>query len=145
MRRFASFLLALLLLVPLVQGCAPKGYTHANTNRIFRSVEGVVLEAREVTIKGGEEGATLGGIVGLIIGSQFGKGKGSVAAALGGGLLGSLLGAQASTRGQQLTIRLQDGSTITTVIKVDERHYFRSGDRVRLVLDGNKIVEIELR
>ncbi|MRJ02103.1 MAG: glycine zipper 2TM domain-containing protein [Epsilonproteobacteria bacterium] len=142
--RTSLYLIFTLLLI-FFSGCASRGYTFSDTNRIYETRYGTVLEAQRVTIKAGEGGAAVGGIIGLIIGSQFGKGKGNVAAAVGGGLLGSLLGANTATEGQQLRIRLEDGRVITTVIKTDRTHYFRAGDRVKLILDGNKIIDIVLQ
>ena len=137
-------LFALLLVTLFFAGCANRGYTLDNANRIYTTKYGRVIAVQDVTIKAGATGSAVGGVIGLIIGSQIGEGKGNVAATLGGGLLGSILGAQVDTPGQQLDIELDDGRTITTVIKTDSKHFFRPGDRVRLVLDGNKIVRIDL-
>ncbi len=140
MKKIFTLLLVSLFFV----GCANRGYTLDNANRIYTTKFGRVIAVQNVTIKAGSSGSAIGGIIGLIVGSQIGEGKGNVAATLGGGLLGSLLGAQVDTPGQQLDIELDNGQTITTVIKTDSKHLFRPGDRVRLVLDGNKIVRIDL-
>ena len=137
-------ILSILTLILLFAGCADKGYTLDETDRIYTTKTGVVVEVKDVTIEAGSAGSAVGGIVGLIIGTQVGEGKGNVAATLAGGLLGSLLGAKAALPGQQLVIELDDGSRITTVIKTSKERYFRPGDRVRLILDGRKIVNIEL-
>jgi outer membrane lipoprotein SlyB len=136
-------ILSIIVLILFFAGCADKGYTLDETERIYTTVPGVVVEVKGVTIEAGSSGSAVGGIVGFIIGTQVGKGKGNVAATLAGGLLGSLLGAKAALPGQQLVIELDDGSRITTVIKTSKDRYFRPGDRVRLVLDGRKIVNIE--
>lgn len=135
--------IAMLMGVLFFAGCADKGITLDDTNKIYTTRTGKVIEVRDVTIKAGSQGSMIGGIVGLIIGTQIGEGKGNVAATLGGGLIGSLLGAEAQTSGQQLVIELDDGSRITTIIKSSKERYFHKGDRVRLILDGRKIVEIE--
>ncbi len=131
-----------LLLVTFFVGCANRGYTLDNADRIYQTRYGEIIAAKNVQIEAGSTGSVIGGIVGLIIGSQIGEGRGNTAATLGGGLIGSLLGAKVPTPGQQLDIRLDDGSTITTVIKA-EKNSFYPGERVRLILDGNKIVRIE--
>ena len=132
----------ILLMVTFFVGCANKGYTLDNANRIYQTRYGQIIAAQNIQIEAGSTGSVIGGIVGLIVGSQIGEGRGNTVATLGGGLIGSILGSKVPTPGQQLDIRLEDGSTITTVIKVDSNS-FQVGQRVRLILDGNKIVRIE--
>jgi len=139
MRKFVPLFVLLLFF----WGCSHKGYTLDEANRIYVTKTGKVIAVKDITIEAGSQGSVIGGIVGLIIGTQIGKGRGNTAATLGGGLIGSLLGAKVSMPGQQLQIELDDGRIITTVIRVDKSSYFRVGDRVRLVLDGKRIVHIE--
>ena len=131
-----------LVFVFFFAGCANRGYTLDNANEIFQTRYGQIIAAKNVQIEAGSTGSMIGGVVGLIIGTQIGEGRGNAAATLGGGLIGSILGSKVPTPGQQLDIRFDDGSTITTVIKTD-RNTFHPGERVRLILDGNKIVRIE--
>ena len=134
-------ILALLVLTFFI-GCADRGYTLDNANKIYQIRYGQIISAKNVQIEAGSAGSVIGGIVGLIIGSQIGEGKGNAAATLGGGLVGSILGAKVPTSGQQLDIRLDDGSIVTTIIRADGRSFY-PGERVRLVLDKEKILRIE--
>ena len=81
---------------------------------------GVVESVRAVKRKGEGSGvgAVAGGVLGAAVGNQFGKGNGrsamTVLGAVGGGLAGHEVEKQVkSTTVQQVTVRMDDGSTRT--------------------------------
>ncbi|WP_200762975.1 glycine zipper 2TM domain-containing protein [Nitrosophilus alvini] len=138
-------ILAAALSMAFFTGCAQKGYTQADVGEIQIVYKGTVTSTRTVSVKDSGEGMILGAIVGGILGHQIGEGKGkdvaTVAGAVAGGVVGSKL---AEDTGQEVTISLENGQTVTTVIKVDKNnpYWLRPGDRVAVYVKGNKIVRV---
>lgn len=96
------------------------------------------IESMQVTHEGGSGpinvGSVVGGIAGAVIGYQFGGGVGKGLATAGGALGGALVG-NAIQKSQdrdryQITVRLDNGGTLT-VSEVDQGE-LRVGDRVRV-------------
>ncbi len=106
---------------------------------------GRVISIRSVMIEGEHEAGTLiGGLAGGIMGSTLGQGRASnTAGALGGALLGSAIGSHieqgvSSRRGIEITVRLDNGNTVSVVQQVNPREAFYEGDRVRVLSNGSQ-------
>jgi len=113
----------------------------ANTNQILSYETGTVTGVRYVVIKDNGSGTMIGAITGTVLGSMFGNGKGNVLTTLGGGLLGAYVGTELDkANAEELYIKLDNGKNIVVIAKgVD----IRRGDRVRIVLNGNRVVRVE--
>ena len=132
-------------LIFLFWGCAQSRYTQIDVGQIEVMYKGTVTSAKTVNISDSGEGAILGAIVGGILGHQIGKGKGKDLATVAGAVGGAVVGNQLNKNiGQELIIDLDNGKTIKTVIRIDNKnhYFFRSSDRVIVYLKGNKIVKI---
>ena len=131
-------------------GCAQQslmGDTYsANEARQTQNVSyGVVESVRPVVISSSEGtnavGTGAGAIVGGIAGSTIGGGKGSsimaVLGAVAGGIAGNHVADSAGKRqGQELTIRMDSGRTISVVQGVENGNFYGQGDRVRILSNG---------
>jgi len=112
-----------------------------DVNRMYTYITGVVQSARNVTIKDDGSGMMAGALTGAVLGSLFGKGKGNTVTTLLGGLGGAYAGAQIDkANGEELHIKLDDGRNIVAIIKGVN---IQPGDRVRVVVDGNRIIRVE--
>lgn len=99
---------------------------------------GVIESTREITTKGEGSGvgAVGGAVVGGLIGNQVGSGRGNTAAtaigAVGGAVAGHVIEKQVkSTKSQEFTVRLEDGSS--RVFNDAGASAWRTGDRVKIV------------
>ncbi len=113
----------------------------ANTNQVLSYEKGIVTDVRMVVIKDNGSGTMIGVIAGTVLGSLLGNGKGNVLTTLGGGLAGAYVGTELDkANAEELFIKLDSGKNIVVVAKgVD----IRKGDRVRIVLDGSRVVRVE--
>jgi outer membrane lipoprotein SlyB len=136
--------LAIILLSSLIlAACANTAgdvYTRDQAMREMNVQYGVIESVREVTLAGSQSGvgAVAGGAVGGIAGSSVGHNRdsaiGAVVGAVAGGLAGNALeklGTQ--EKGQEITVRLENGRLISVVQAGEEK--FQAGERVR-VLSG---------
>lgn len=101
---------------------------------------GVVLEVKEVTVKGEGTGlgAVAGGVTGALVGSQIGSGRGKVVAEVAGAAGGAYAGHQIekhvrSHKRYDVSVRMDDGSTKT--VSYETQPAWRGGDKVRVVND----------
>ncbi|NEX92223.1 hypothetical protein [Caulobacter sp. 17J65-9] len=106
---------------------------------------GEIESVRPVNIRPGQThlGAITGGALGAIGGSQIGGGTaanvaGGVGGAAAGAMVGSALQGSQSTAGLELTVKLDDGSTIA-VVQPGTPNDFRIGDRVRVTGQGENV------
>jgi outer membrane lipoprotein SlyB len=139
------------LAVSALAGCAtndgPQDY-RAGDERVVQSVTyGTVESVRAVRLSKDEApvGTIAGAALGGLLGSEIGHGAGSVAGALvgavGGGYAGNAIESGASEhQGEEIVVRLDNGSTIAVVQGAGGG--IRSGDRVR-VLNGGRGARIE--
>jgi outer membrane lipoprotein SlyB len=115
----------------------------SGTNQPYSYITGVVTFARPAVIKDENEmGTWLGGAIGYILGSLFGRGKGNTLATVGGTLGGALIGHEIDKgNGQEIGVRLADGSEIVIVVKTNE--VFQPGDMIRIIKSGDRIIRVE--
>lgn len=129
-------------------GCAARsGYTQHNVGEVQVVYHGTVVAERVVEIGDEGTGTVLGAIAGGVLGSQVGKGSGKTAATIGGAVVGGAVGHEvAKSTGQELTISLENGQTITTVMRLDKNNpfYFRKGDRVSVYMTSGRVTQIRL-
>lgn len=140
-----------LVVVGFAVACA--GCTLPSSRRIVRSSQanilqrvdtGVVTSVREVNIEGtkGQIGMYGGGLIGGAAASGIGRGVGAALATAGGAVGGAVLGqsveeAATRKRAQEISIRLDDGSSVVVTQEVSGG-LFQDGDRVRLLLGGGE-------
>ena len=139
--------LTLILTGLLLAGCtlpsSRRVVPAGQANVLQRSDLGVVTSVREVNIEGRRTGlGTLGGgMVGAAAGSG-GRGVGGAlvqaSAAVAGAVAGQALEEAATRqRAQEITVRLEDGSTVT-VVQEASTGLFMDGDRVRVLHGGGQ-------
>ncbi len=130
------------LFAALLAGCATGSYetvpnSAASTTQSLD--QGTVVATRTVKIEGQSSNLGLygGGIVGSAVGSTIGRGDGSVLASAGGAVAGAVVGkkmekALSAKLAQELTIEMDDGSTVVVVQELKDPS-FKSGDRVSVL------------
>lgn len=113
----------------------------SNLNKIYTYKNGVVTKVRGVVIRDDGSGTMIGAATGVVLGSLIGEGKGNALATLAGGLSGFYVGKElGKANGKELYIKLDDGREVVIIVKgVD----INVGDRVRVVMDGNKIIRVD--
>ena len=112
-----------------------------DVNQMYSYKTGVVTSVKKVIIKDDGSGTVTGAITGTVLGSLFGNGKGNVLTTLLGGLSGAYAGYQLDkANGEELYIKLDDGRNIVAVVKGIN---INPGDKVRVVVDGNRIIRVE--
>ena len=110
-------------------------------NVVYTYETGVVKSVKKVVIKDDGSGVMTGMMTGTVLGGLFGNGKGNILGTLIGGLTGAYVGYQDDkANGEELYIKLDDGREIVTIVKGIN---IQAGDRVRIVLNGNRIVRVE--
>lgn len=141
--------IAILAAALALGGCAQQSltgqtYSRAEARQVQQVEYAVVKSVTPVVIQGRTDGAVgtgAGAIVGGLAGSTIGGGRGSdIAAVLGavaGGIAGQRLEESATrTQGQELTLQLDSGKTISLVQEVKNGQFFHPGDRVRVLRNG---------
>jgi outer membrane lipoprotein SlyB len=113
----------------------------AQANVLQRAELGTVTSVREVNIEGqrGQIGMYGGGLVGAAAASG-GRGVGGAVVQATGAVVGAVAGqaveeAATRKRAQEITIRLDDGNTVT-VTQDSSTGLFMDGDRVRVINGG---------
>ncbi len=92
---------SILSLISLLAGCARdlSSSTYSSSSTLSLTLEGVVIDARQVTIKDNEKmsdntaGMLAGGVLGGVAGSGVGQGTGNDLAIVGGAIGGAIAGA----------------------------------------------------
>jgi outer membrane lipoprotein SlyB len=140
-------LLALTLASVLFLGaCATGGltgetYTREDARKVQQVQFGNIISVRPVVIEGNREGIIGnlgGGVIGGIAGSTLGDGSGRAIATVIGAIAGGIAGQSAQEKatrkqGQEISIRMDSGKTISVVQEVAENKFFLAGERVRLL------------
>jgi outer membrane lipoprotein SlyB len=145
-----SFLALTLSSVLFLGACATGGlsgetYTREDARKVQEVHFGSVISVRKVVIEGENEGVVGslgGGIIGGIVGSSVGDGSGralaSVIGALAGGITGQTVQEKATRKqGQEVSIRMESGKTVSVVQEVIDDIFFQVGERVRLLTLNN--------
>jgi outer membrane lipoprotein SlyB len=118
---------------------------------VGRSVSGVIIDARQVTIGGTKSGAgaTVGAVVGGVAGAQIGGGvEENILAGIVGATAGALIGdavEEGTTKqaGIEYAIRLDSGETIYVVQPAD--YVLRNGTRVDVIYGNGRRVRVVAR
>ncbi len=128
----------------LFSGCATNQgpiYEGSDYKQIKKYKMGTVVKSRPVVISDDGSGKVMGALVGSVLGSMIGSNRGSVLAMLGGGIGGYYAGSEvAKANGEELTVRLDNGETVVVVLKGNR---FISGDRIKIIKDGNRVAQAE--
>lgn len=144
-----KFMVGLPVLV-LLASCAQDSmtgdtYSRGETRQAQTVRQGRITAIRPVKIEGDHQAGTLvGGLAGGLLGSNLGKGRASnTAGAIGGALLGGAVGSRAeqamgSRQGVEITVRLDDGSSLAVVQEVSSNERFYVGDSVRVLYNGGR-------
>jgi outer membrane lipoprotein SlyB len=140
-----KFIMALGFSAVLFTGCTQLYNSNevalSDVNVIYTYKTGVVESVKKVIIKDDGSGVMTGAVAGTVLGSLFGKGKGNVLTTLLGGVSGAYIGYEADkANGEELYIKLDDGRNIVAIVKGIN---IKAGDKVRVVLDGNRIIRVE--
>jgi outer membrane lipoprotein SlyB len=130
----------------VLSGCASPGltgtaYSQSDARQVQQVRYGTVLSVAPVIIEGRKDGIVgtgAGAIIGGLAGSTIGGGKGSsIAAVLGavaGGMAGQAIEGNATRKqGQEITVRLSNGETLSIVQEVENQFFFKVGEQVRLL------------
>ena len=140
-----SSMLALSVLT-FSSGCADKALDASRAGTISESYKGVVQSVEAVNIKGdGKWTSIIGMIAGGVLGNQIGEGAGKDLATMGGTIVGAAAGEDMDVRNaQRITVRLESGKTITTVMPIDANNpnRFKAGDPITLFITNGRVTEI---
>lgn len=140
--------LGLLACGGLLAGCtfpSSRPVVRGSQAGVVQNVEtGIITSVREVTIEGtkGNIGMYGGGLIGGAAGSGVGSGVGRSIASAGGAVVGAVTGqaveeAVTRKRGQEISVRMQDGRTIVITQEV-QNGLFQEGDRVQILDSGGQ-------
>ncbi len=146
MKRLLTSLAFMATLISLNSGCAGKALDASRAGSISESYSGVVVANEAVHIKGdGKWTSILGMIGGGVLGNQIGSGEGQDLATMAGVMVGAAAGEDMDVRNaQRITIKLDSGKTITTVLPIDDNNptMYKAGDRVTLFITNGRVTEI---
>jgi outer membrane lipoprotein SlyB len=141
---------AMLTMTALAGGCAtfsPADYGYREARTVQTVVYGTIQSVRPVRLNEDEApvGTVAGGAIGGLVGNTIGHGGGRAAATIlgvvGGGLLGNSVEHSASAQnGEEIVVRLDNGTTIAVVQGGPQG--FEAGQRVR-VLTGSRGARVE--
>ena len=127
-------------------GCAQNAVPASRAGVISQSYPGVVTMIENTQIQGdGQVAGIIGAIAGGAAGSRVGGGEGQDMASMAGAVLGSVLGSKADVRAaKRVTVKLDDGRTITTILPVNANNpmNFNVGSRVTVYITNGVVTEI---
>ncbi len=127
-------------------GCAEKALPLSRVGTISQGYQGVIKAIENTQIQGDGELTSIGGMIaGGIAGNQVGGGSGQDLATMAGAMIGSVLGQKADVRNaKRITIALDDGRVITTVLPVNANNplNFSIGSKVTVYITNGKVTEI---
>ena len=140
-----KYLLSLGVVAILFSGCTQMYNSNevslANTNEALSYETGTVTDVKMVIIKDDGSGTMLGAYSGAILGSLFGGGRGNILSTLIGGLTGAYAGNKLDkANAQELFVKLDNGKNIVVIAKGVN---IQRGDKVRLIMNGNRVVRVE--
>jgi len=135
----------------LLTGCANNltgdNYSASEAKIIQEVSFGRVIAERPVVIDGRQNGAlgtAAGGVLGGVIAHNVGGGSGRDVAAGIGAIIGGILGQQVEEKatrkqGQEITITLDSGETISIVQQISQANFFAVNDRVKVLQQGDTV------
>ena len=140
-----KYFLGLGIVAILLSGCTKMYNSNevsiANTNEVLSYETGTVTAVKMVIIKDNGSGTLVGAYTGAILGSLFGEGKGNILSTLIGGLTGAYAGNKLDkANGEELFIKLDNGKNIVVIAKGVK---IKKGDKVRLIMNGYRVVRVE--
>ncbi|EPJ49579.1 MAG: hypothetical protein OFPI_24230 [Osedax symbiont Rs2] len=148
MNMFNKFSLICAVLL-LLSGCASNltgdNYSAAEAKKVQNVSFGLVLSERPVVIDGRQNGV-LGSLAGAGLGggiaSNVGGGNGKDVATGIGAIIGGILGQQIEEKatrkqGQEITIKLDSGETVSIVQQISQANFFAVNDRVKVLRQGD--------
>ncbi len=145
-KTFLASMTILATLATLNSGCAQKVLDASRAGSISESYSGVVVSNEAVHIKGdGKWTSILGMIGGGVLGNQIGAGEGKDLATMAGVMVGAAAGEDMDVRNaQRITVKLDSGKTITTVLPLDGNNptMYPAGSRVTLFITNGRVTEI---
>ena len=146
MKKILTSLAIASALVFSMSGCADKALPQSRVGSISQGYAGTIRAIENIQVQGDGQLTSIGGMIaGGIAGNQVGGGSGKDLATMAGTMIGSVLGAKADVRpAKRITVALQDGRVITTVLKVDSNNplNFRVGDNVTVYITNGRVTEI---
>ena len=148
-KRFTPLILLLVVFSMMLPACASRGgrtYSDGEVRQAQSVQYGVVANVENVRVEEDPKGLglVLGGVAGGILGNMVGGGRGRTLATLGGAAGGTMAeSAMRDYNALQLTIDLENGSTIVVVQGIDD--HFTTGDRVRVVSSANGAARVQHR
>ena len=118
-------------------------YSRGEAGRAQSVSEGEITSIRNVAIQGNSTaGGLIAGIAGGILGNEIGSGNtANNLGALGGAAAGAALGSRAqqalgTKQGLEITVKLDNGRSISAVQEFNKRESFSVGERVRVLSNG---------
>ena len=138
--------LSLGIIAILLSGCTKMYNSNEvpieNTNQVLSYKTGTVMGIKMVIIKKDDGSDTMvGAYTGAILGSLFGEGKGNILTTLIGGFTGAYAGNKLDkANAEELFIKLDNGKNIVVIAK---GIHIQTGDKVRLIMNGNRVVRVE--
>ena len=133
-------------IVLLGTGCTGAALPQSRVGTISQSYSGVVKMIENTQIQGdGQVAGVVGAIAGGAAGSKVGGGEGQDMASMAGAVLGSILGSKADIKSaKRITVALDNGKTITTVLPVNANNpmNFSIGSRVTVYITNGAVTEI---
>ena len=146
MKKLITSLSIVSSLVLLNTGCSTNALPQSRVGTISQSHPGVVRMIENTQVQGdGQVSSVVGAIAGGAAGSQVGGGEGQDMASMAGAILGGMLGSKADVKkAKRITVALDDGKTITTVLPVDANNpmNFSVGSRVIVYTTNGAVTEI---
>ncbi len=140
-----SILAVVMIVLPMISGCATNSGPEydGNSYKQIKNFEiGIVIAERPVVVKDDGLGTFLGSITGMVLGSFVGGGRASSLGTLGGALAGGYAGSEVGkANAQELTVELDYGEVIVIVVKGE--NLYKSGDRVKIIKDENKVADVQ--
>lgn len=149
--RIMSVMVAALLLSACARDMSSATYTSGASGGV--AVEGVIVSAREVTVKDNDQlqnnsaGILAGGVAGGVAGNSVGKGHGNAAATVGGALAGAVLGAliqdQLGTgQGMEYIVKVSKSNLDDTSVAKSDRKYNKDKKASKVDVDTNLKTEL---
>ena len=139
----------------MATGCAPKGISNSQVGQSMIVKPGVVQSVQIVTLNTKGVGNALGGVIGAaagaVAGNHVGGGTGKAIATAAGTVMGGVVGGMAgdamdTNYGQQIVVRLNNGETVGTVLRLNgATPQVVVGQAVNVLYSGGKVVNVTAR